>query len=93
MLNPQHPVVRALQSRGYKVTLSAYFRGDAVWVVATAYHRKTKRLFHGRSRKADIEEALAALGHAVGIKLTPGVLSCGTPQVPSRTSPQALLQT
>jgi hypothetical protein len=68
MLDPQHPVVRTLQRAGYKVTASAYFRGAAVWVCATAHHPKTKRMFHGRNRKADIEEALAALGHAAGLR-------------------------
>jgi hypothetical protein len=53
------------------VTLSAYFRGDAVWLCATAHHPKTKRTFHGRSRKAEIEEALAALRHAAGVKWSP----------------------
>jgi hypothetical protein len=68
MFDPQHPVVRALQRAGYRVTAHAYFRGDAVSLCATAHHTKSKRMFHGRSRKADVEEAITALGHASGVK-------------------------
>lgn len=68
MLDPQHPVVLELQRFGFKVTAQAYFRNDKVALCATAYHPKTKRLFHGRSRQGNLEEALEELAYATDLE-------------------------
>ena len=69
MIDPKHPIIRRLVKSGYRVSAHAHLIYGTVVVSYMAFHPKTKRNVHGRSRTGDWDHALRVLAEEAEVVL------------------------
>ena len=66
MIDKEHPVIRALVEKGYKLSLHAFLCGNRTSIQYCAA-QKPKQSLYGRSPAGDLDEALHNLALSAGL--------------------------
>lgn len=63
MISTEHPTIRELTSRGFKISVHAYLVHGEVAVCYMAFHPPYRLTLRGRSRSGDVTDAVEGLVH------------------------------